>query len=62
MKEWTPAEIEQFRKAHRLTRKALGELLGVTVQGIYQWERGLRSPGRTVKLLLDRVEREVRKR
>jgi DNA-binding transcriptional regulator YiaG len=62
MKEWTPAQIEEFRKTHNLTRRALGELLGVTVQAVYQWERGLRAPGRTVKLLLDRVEREVRKR
>lgn len=59
MKEWTSAEIEGFRKVHGLTRKALGELLGVTVQGIYQWERGLRSPGKTAKLLLDRVAREI---
>ncbi len=60
MKEWTPAEIERFRKAHGLTRKALGELLGVTVQAVYQWERQLRRPSKTTKLLLDRVAREIR--
>jgi len=62
MKQWTPGEIEEFRKSYRLTRKALGELLGVTVQAIYQWERRLRTPSKTVKLLLERIEEDLKRR
>lgn len=58
MKNWTPEEIEAFRKAHNLTRRALGELLGVTVSSIYQWERGLKRTSKSLKLLLDCIEKE----
>ena len=60
MQEWKPEEIEAFRKAHSLTRRALGELVGVTVNCIYQWERGLREPSRTTKILLSRIADEMK--
>jgi DNA-binding transcriptional regulator YiaG len=60
MKNWTPEEIEEFRKDHSLTRKALGELLGVTVNCIYQWERGLRQPSKTTQILLTRIAEEIK--
>ena len=59
MKDWTPEEIERLRKTHRLTRKALGDLLGVTVSTIFKWERGLRTPSKTAKLFLKRIEQEL---
>jgi Helix-turn-helix. len=59
MKDWTPEEIMDMRKAHKLTRRALGVLIGVTVTSVYQWERRLRNPSRTTKLLLSRVEDEL---
>ena len=63
MKDWTPKEIEDFRKEHKLTRKALGELLGgVTVSSVYQWERGLRAPSKITKVLLSRIEEELTKK
>ena len=58
--EWSPEKIERFRKAHHLTRKALSELLGVTVNAIYQWERGLRIPSRPTQILLSRVQEELK--
>jgi DNA-binding transcriptional regulator YiaG len=58
--DWSPERIEQFRKAHNLTRKALSEILGVTVNAIYQWERGLRTPGKPTQILLSRVEEELK--
>ena len=61
MRDWTPEEIEQFRKEHRLTRKKLGELTGCTVSTIYKYERGLRTPGKTTKILLSRVEDDLLK-
>jgi DNA-binding transcriptional regulator YiaG len=60
MTNWTPEEIEGFRKDYGLTRKALGELLGVTVTCIYQWERGLRKPSKTTKILLSRIAEEMK--
>ncbi len=60
--EWSPEKIEQLRKAHRLTRKALGEFMGVTVNAIYQWERGLRTPGKTTQILLSRVQEDLKQR
>jgi len=58
MKQWTPKEIEVFRKTHKLTRRALGELTGVTVSSVFQWERGIRQPSKTAKILLARIEKE----
>ena len=59
MKEWQPKEIESFRKTHKLSRRALGDLLGVTVSSIYQWERGLKRPSKTAKILIGRIEKEL---
>jgi len=61
MQDWTPKEIETFRKAHRLTRPKLGELLGVSETCIYQWERGLRRPSMTAQILLTRIKKEIEK-
>lgn len=57
---WTPERIEAFRKGHGLTRKALGNLLGVTVTTVYQWERGLRRPSKTTQILLSTVEEKLK--
>ena len=58
MKQWTPEQIESFRTDYKLTRRAMGELLGVTVSTIYQWERRLRQPSTTAKILLSKIEKE----
>jgi len=58
MKQWTSEQIESFRKDYKLTRRAMGELLGVTVSTIYQWERKLKQPSTTEKILLSRIEKE----
>jgi len=62
MKDWTPGEVEAFRKENNLTRKALGELTGVTISSVYQWERGLRQTSKTVKLLLSRIEEDLQRK
>ncbi len=60
MKDWTPSEVEVFRKTYGLTRKTLADLTGVTVSSIYQWERGLKQTSKTVKILLSRIEEEYK--
>lgn len=63
MKNWTPKQVENFRKVYKLTRKALGELLGgVSVSSIYQWERGLKTPSKITKVLLSMIEQELKKK
>jgi DNA-binding transcriptional regulator YiaG len=62
MKLWTPKQVETFRKAHKLTRRALGEMLGVTVSSVYKWERGLKKPSKTTKILLSRIEQETKEK
>ena len=58
MKQWTPEQIESFRKDHKLTRRALGELMGVTVSAVFKWERGLKRPSKMAQILLGRIEKE----
>ncbi len=62
MKPWAPEEIESFRKKYRLTRRALGEIIGATVSTIYNYERGLRTPNKMIKTLLSRVEEDFERR
>jgi DNA-binding transcriptional regulator YiaG len=62
MKQWAPKEIEVFRKNHNLTRRALGELTGVTVSSVFQWERGLKRPSKTAQILLTRIEKEFKRK
>jgi DNA-binding transcriptional regulator YiaG len=61
MKQWTPKQVETFRKTNKLTRRALGQQLGVTVSSVYKWERGLKKPSTTTKILLSRIEEELKK-
>ena len=60
MKDWTPQEIADLRAEYKLTRKALGQLVGVTVTAIYQWEKEVRTPLKTTKILLSRIEAELK--
>ncbi|HBI23402.1 MAG TPA: hypothetical protein DDX84_04185 [Nitrospiraceae bacterium] len=62
VKDWTPQEILEFRKKYKLTRKVLGQLVGVTVTAVYQWEKEVRTPQRTTKILLSKVEEELKKK
>lgn len=59
MKTWEPADIERLRKGHKLTRKAMGELLGVAGNHVYLLEKGVRTPSKTLMLLLGYVERQL---
>ena len=60
MKKWTPKQIKTFRKRYSLTQKKLGELTGVSNITVFQWERGERTPSKTAKILLSRIEEEIK--
>ena len=39
-------ELTAYRKARKLSRRALGEILGVTETTVWRWEAGQRRPDR----------------
>jgi DNA-binding transcriptional regulator YiaG len=59
MKDWTPQEIRELRLAYKLSKAKLGELLGVSKNYIYFLEKEARRPSKTLKLLLDYVEKDL---
>lgn len=62
MKDWNPEEIRQLREDHKLSQRALSELLGVARNYIYYLERGEREPSKTLRLLLDCVEEKLNRK
>ena len=61
MKAWNPIEIRRLRKSLDLYQRELAELLGVTREYIILLEKGVKTPSKTLKLLLDCVEERTKK-
>ncbi len=62
MKNWTPKQIKDLRKKHELSQPKFGRLLGVSGNYIYLLEKGVKTPGKTFKLLLDCIEEKQAKK
>jgi DNA-binding transcriptional regulator YiaG len=62
MKNWTPKQIKDLRKKHELSQPKFGRLLGVSGNYIYLLEKGVKTPGKTFKLLLDCIEEKMQKK
>jgi DNA-binding XRE family transcriptional regulator len=60
MKQWTAEDIKVLRTTFGITQKALADLLGVTRVYIGLIEREEKKPSKTLKLLLNCVERDLR--
>jgi DNA-binding XRE family transcriptional regulator len=61
MKAWTPEAIKDFRKRLSLTQKDFAELVGVRRQYVNYIEKGVKQPGKTLKILLtvlEQIEKE----
>jgi DNA-binding transcriptional regulator YiaG len=58
MRSWRPKEIKAFRNRLKLSRKAFGDLLGVSRIHIYYLEGGERKTSKTLRLLLNSLKRE----
>lgn len=56
---WIPERVRSLRKQYKLSKRALGELVGVSTNYIYYLEKGVRNPSKTLCLLLDRIEKEL---
>jgi len=54
--------IKQFRMKHKLTRKELARLMGVSLNTIYLWETGRRNPSKTAQILLSKIKQELEKK
>jgi DNA-binding transcriptional regulator YiaG len=59
MNSWTPRKIKNFRKRYRLSRRVLGEYLGVSKESVYYYETRQRTPSLSVMLLLSRVQKDI---
>jgi DNA-binding XRE family transcriptional regulator len=62
MRIWTPQNIREFRTRFKLSQKALAELVGVQENYIYLLEKGDRRPGKSLALLFDFIERDLKKK
>lgn len=60
MKNWTSKEIKTLREKHSLSQPAFGNLLGVTGNYIYLLEKGVKTPSKTLRLLLDCIEKQFK--
>lgn len=60
MKNWTPKEIKTLREKHGLSQPAFGNLLGVTGNYIYLLEKEVKTPSKTLRLLLDCIEKQFK--
>ena len=59
---WTPKAIKALRDQYQISQPKLGSLLGVSGNYIYLLEKGVKRPSKTLELLLNCVEKELRKK
>ena len=62
MRTWTKDEIISLRKALRLSQTSFGDLIGVTRQYVYYLERGVRTPSKTLAILLECINQKETKK
>ncbi|SPQ01568.1 hypothetical protein NBG4_60044 [Candidatus Sulfobium mesophilum] len=58
MKEWTKEQIQKLRQRLNLYQREMAHRLGVTREYVVYLEKGVKTPSKTLKLLLDYIERE----
>ena len=51
-------DIAKIRKEMRLSRRAFGEMLGVSPRTVEAWEQGLRKPTKTALKLLECLQKK----
>lgn len=62
MKEWTKEQIQELRQRLNLYQREMAQRLGVTREYVVYLEKGVKTPSKTLKLLLDYIEREQNKK
>lgn len=56
---WNATKIMELRKKHGLTQVELAGLTGVSKNYIYLLEKGVKTPSKTLQLLLNYVKRDL---
>ena len=46
---WSPSIVKRIRKRHRLSQTALARMVGVGLNTVYLWEKGLTQPRRAAR-------------
>jgi len=62
MKAWLPDEIREFRKRLGMTQRQFASLIGVSGNYVYYLEGGERKPSKTLRILLNCLEKEQSER
>lgn len=62
MKAWLPDEIREFRKRLGMSQRRFADLIGVSGNYVYYLEGGERNPSKTLRILLEHLERESNER
>jgi DNA-binding transcriptional regulator YiaG len=60
MQKWSSREIRELRGKYKISQKAFSELLGVTENYVYLLERGVKKPSKTLKLLMNCIEKDLK--
>jgi DNA-binding transcriptional regulator YiaG len=58
MNAWTPGQIKSLRDTMKLTQKAFSERIGVTREYVNYLEKGVRTPSKTMCILLYYIQRD----
>ena len=59
MENWGPEEIKSLRVRFKLTQLQLSQRLGVTRVYVMLLEKGVKTPSKTLSLLLSYVEKDL---
>lgn len=55
---WSPAVVKQIRKRHQLSQTALARMVGVGLNTVYLWEKGLTHPRAGVRARVLQLAKE----
>lgn len=55
--EWTPDKIKELRHSLNLSQQAFGVLVGVTREYVNKIENGVRTPSKTLCILMGYIQR-----
>jgi len=62
MERWTPEEIKALRKLLGITQEAFGKLVGVTPVYVNYLEKGVRTPSKTLCILLGFIDKQAKRK
>ena len=62
MDKWTPDKIRELRQSLELTQEKFSVLIGVTDIYVNYLEKGVRTPGKTLQILLNCIEEKEMKK